>query len=709
MPCPTCRCGDNARRAPLCPARPSRWPGGCRMAPEITLPSTSDPSRVDVATVMADLQGRVRAQAAGAAGGERIDASSRTRRSSTPSPACSGAGSMRATAASCSCPSCCPTRKTGVSTRRCASRPTGPLIGGALLFVKTRVLLPLNRWLYRYTREHFRRQHQVNLALFACLESLAIENARLRQDVDALRRTDPASSRPARRGPVDEARVCRPPLRHGRHRRIRSALPIDRRTPRPAARRHRADDVREELRHLAQRVPGGGDERQRRPRAPVSGASGPAICTRSTTSVTWCSPAPRRSRSRRAGSTRTALRARPDRSPANARAVPTTGSSSGPTATTRRSTACRPYRERAVLVPTAEEDPLIHAPILSSYFARPRALSLPHARGTRSRDRRASTAPLRRSASSAPASRRRPPRRAARCSTLWAFPSRSCSTWAASSGTRVARRCCATSTPYLAEGRTRIPLVMAGPAIMPIPEHPLIRPLGYVPDAVRDALLAHARALVVPSPYESLSMVLLEAWNHGRASAGERTLPRAQGAGRARGRRPALRQRARVLRRRWSCSCASRTSPARWAHRGGPTLTASTRWPVVMDRLESLLARHKRLAGGPSLPARRWLQARAPGSGAVRSLAQTASGAENATWSLEPGVRPTCHRVQQFLRRDRRGAELADDHACGVVGEAGGFGRGAAGGERQAERRDDRVAGAGHIRHFARGGRQVPL
>ena len=29
--------------------------------------------------------------------------------------------------------------------------------------------------------------------------------------------------------------------------------------------------------------------------------------------------------------------------------------------------------ERAVLVPTAEEDPLIHAPILSSYFARPRA------------------------------------------------------------------------------------------------------------------------------------------------------------------------------------------------------------------------------------------------------------------------------------------------------------------------------------------------
>jgi glycosyltransferase involved in cell wall biosynthesis len=58
-------------------------------------------------------------------------------------------------------------------------------------------------------------------------------------------------------------------------------------------------------------------------------------------------------------------------------------------------------------------------------------------------------------------------------------------------------------------------LVLAGPAAMPVPEHPSIRALGFVPDGTRDALLAHARALVVPSPYESLSMVLLEAWNRG--------------------------------------------------------------------------------------------------------------------------------------------------------------------------------------------------
>ena len=62
---------------------------------------------------------------------------------------------------------------------------------------------------------------------------------------------------------------------------------------------------------------------------------------------------------------------------------------------------------------------------------------------------------------------------------------------------------------------SRVPLVLAGPANMPIPDHPSIKFLGYVDDARRDALLASASALIVPSPYESLSIVLLEAWNRG--------------------------------------------------------------------------------------------------------------------------------------------------------------------------------------------------
>jgi glycosyltransferase involved in cell wall biosynthesis len=60
-----------------------------------------------------------------------------------------------------------------------------------------------------------------------------------------------------------------------------------------------------------------------------------------------------------------------------------------------------------------------------------------------------------------------------------------------------------------------VTLVLAGPATMRIPDHPRIKVLGYVSNEMRHALLAHADVLAVPSPYESLSIALLEGWNHG--------------------------------------------------------------------------------------------------------------------------------------------------------------------------------------------------
>jgi glycosyltransferase involved in cell wall biosynthesis len=63
--------------------------------------------------------------------------------------------------------------------------------------------------------------------------------------------------------------------------------------------------------------------------------------------------------------------------------------------------------------------------------------------------------------------------------------------------------------------RTILPLVLAGPVNLTLPEQSGIRSLGHVSDDVRDALLSHARALVMPSPFESLSLVVLEAWNRG--------------------------------------------------------------------------------------------------------------------------------------------------------------------------------------------------
>lgn len=58
-------------------------------------------------------------------------------------------------------------------------------VGRAILFVKRRVLLPLTRWLFEYSQDNFRRQDHLNRVLFACIEELAIENARLRRDVAA--------------------------------------------------------------------------------------------------------------------------------------------------------------------------------------------------------------------------------------------------------------------------------------------------------------------------------------------------------------------------------------------------------------------------------------------------------------------------------------------------------------------------------------------
>lgn len=68
---------------------------------------------------------------------------------------------------------------------------------------------------------------------------------------------------------------------------------------------------------------------------------------------------------------------------------------------------------------------------------------------------------------------------------------------------------------YVDANQPAMELVMAGPSIMTIPQHPAIKVLGFVDDARRDALLGQARVLVMPSPYESLSMVLLEAWRAG--------------------------------------------------------------------------------------------------------------------------------------------------------------------------------------------------
>ncbi len=55
-------------------------------------------------------------------------------------------------------------------------------------------------------------------------------------------------------------------------------------------------------------------------------------------------------------------------------------------------------------------------------------------------------------------------------------------------------------------------LVLIGRPMMPIPQHPDIIVLGYVDDQVKWNAYAAADIVVMPSPYESLSITLLEGW-----------------------------------------------------------------------------------------------------------------------------------------------------------------------------------------------------
>jgi glycosyltransferase involved in cell wall biosynthesis len=245
--------------------------------------------------------------------------------------------------------------------------------------------------------------------------------------------------------------------------------------------------------------------------------------------------------------------------------------------------------ERAVLVPTAEEDPLIHAPILSSYFARPRAFAF---LTPEERDLVTARIPGPGQPSAVIGAGLDPPatERDRALLDAHAIPG----TFLLYLGRIERNKGCETLlryfSAYLANGGAPIPLVMAGPALMAIPDHPLIRPLGYVPDALRDALLAHARALVVPSPYESLSMVLLEAWNrgvpalvNGRCRVLKGQVERANGGlyyGNVREFCEGVQQLVRE-------ADLARTLGAQ----GREYVDREYRWPVVMERIESLLLR----------------------------------------------------------------------------------------------------------------------
>jgi glycosyltransferase involved in cell wall biosynthesis len=142
---------------------------------------------------------------------------------------------------------------------------------------------------------------------------------------------------------------------------------------------------------------------------------------------------------------------------------------------------------------------------------------------------------------------------------------------------------------HLAGGGEPATLVFAGPATIPLPAHDRIRALGFVSQDVRDALLAHATLLVVPSPFESLSIALLEGWNrsvpalvngHCGVLAGQ--VDRAGGG---------LAYRSPLEFSESLNYLLTHPAQAQALGAGGRAyVDREYRWPVVMDRVESVLA-----------------------------------------------------------------------------------------------------------------------
>jgi glycosyltransferase involved in cell wall biosynthesis len=69
---------------------------------------------------------------------------------------------------------------------------------------------------------------------------------------------------------------------------------------------------------------------------------------------------------------------------------------------------------------------------------------------------------------------------------------------------------------YVREQAPHLNLVLVGRAVLPVPVHVNFTHLGVLSETEKLSVIGASRLLVHPSPYESLSMALLEAWKMGR-------------------------------------------------------------------------------------------------------------------------------------------------------------------------------------------------
>ena len=134
------------------------------------------------------------------------------------------------------------------------------------------------------------------------------------------------------------------------------------------------------------------------------------------------------------------------------------------------------------------------------------------------------------------------------------------------------------------------PLVLVGHPELPIPDHPKIRHLGYVTEEEKFALLDACDVLMMPSPYESLSIIALEAWEMGRPVLANARCKVLEG--------QCLRSNGGLFYEDYAEFCATLRAlierpelRARLGAAGQAYVRREYAWPVVEERVESLLLR----------------------------------------------------------------------------------------------------------------------
>ena len=240
--------------------------------------------------------------------------------------------------------------------------------------------------------------------------------------------------------------------------------------------------------------------------------------------------------------------------------------------------------ERAVLVPTAHDEPPIHLPIFRQLFAAARALLFltPAEQAFVQRTFAVGHIPayevpmgVELPAPAAPEREDDPP--------LLLYIGRV-------HPSKAVDQLFAHVTRYRAESGRPLRLAFAGRVDTPLPDHPDVTCLGFVSEAEKYDLISRASLVLMPSFYESLSISILEAWAAGRPTLvnGEAAVLREQ----------TLRSGGGLFYQGYPefAACLDRMlddAPLRrrMAAQGRAFVERTYSWPVVEQRIETILER----------------------------------------------------------------------------------------------------------------------